>query len=132
MQPGHEGPKEPSFVPRGIPGMFRALRWSLNGLKGAFLAERSFRLEVYLFVVLAPLSFWLGADAIERALLFGSLLLVLSVELLNSAVESVADKTSPEFHELIGRAKDMGSAAVLLMMVNVAATWGMILLPRYI
>ena len=132
MQPGHEGPKTPGFAPRGLGGMWRALGWSLNGLRGAFLAERSFRLEVYLFVVLGPLSLWLGETPVERALLFGSLVAVLAVELLNSSVESVADKTSPEFHELIGRAKDMGSAAVLLMMVNVAATWGMILVPRYL
>lgn len=124
--------KRPSFIPRGPAGAFRALRWSLNGLKGAFLAEHSFRLEVYAFVVLGPLAFVLGGDAVERILLFGSLLLVLAVELLNSAVESVADKVSPEFHELIGRAKDMGSAAVLLTLLNVVVTWALIAAPRWL
>ena len=133
MQPGQgDLDKTPSFVPRGPLGMWKAFLWSLNGLRQAFLAERSFRLEVYAFVVLGPLAFWLGADAVERVILFGSLLLVMTAELLNSAVESVADKTSPEFHELIGRAKDMGSAAVLLMLVNAAVCWGMILAPRYL
>jgi diacylglycerol kinase (ATP) len=125
-------PKTPSFVPRGPLGALRALRWSLNGLRQAFLAEHSFRLEVYAFVVLGPVAFWLGATPVERVILFGSLLLVLAVELLNSAVESVADKTTPEFNELIGRAKDMGSAAVLLTLVNVVVCWLLILLPRYL
>jgi diacylglycerol kinase (ATP) len=123
---------KPSLVPRGPLGMWKALQWSLRGLGHCFRHESSFRLEVYLFLVFAPLGFWLGQDAIERVLLVGSLLLVLSCELMNSAVEAVVDKASPEFHELAGRAKDMGSAAVFVLMLNVVLCWGLILLPRWI
>src|SRR3546814_3823822 len=71
--------------------------------------ESSFRLEVYLFVLLAPLAWWLGDSGVERALMIGSMLLVLAVELLNSAIEAVIERYGPEHHELAGRAKDMGS-----------------------
>ena len=116
--------------PRGPIGVMRAARWSLLGLRAAWLHESSFRLEAYLFVVLAPLALWLGADGIERALLVGSMLLVLSAELLNSAIEAVIERYGPEHHELAGRAKDMGSAAVFVLMLNVLLTWGLVLGPR--
>ena len=118
----------PSTEPRGPRQIWRALRWSMNGLRAAWRHEASFRLEAYLCVVLFPLGLWLGNGPIEQAILCGSLLLVLSAELLNSAIEAIVDKASPEFHELAGRAKDMGSAAVLLLMLNVALCWGLILL----
>jgi len=102
----------------------------MQGLRAAWLHESSFRLEVYLFVVLAPFGWWLGQTPVERVLLIGSMLLVLSVELLNSAVEAVIERYGPEFHELAGRAKDMGSAAVFVVMMNVLLTWGAIVLPR--
>ena len=102
----------------------------MQGLRAAWLHESSFRLEVYLFVVLAPVGWWAGQTPVERVLLVGSMLLVLSVELLNSAVEAVIERYGPEFHELAGRAKDMGSAAVFVLMMNVLLTWGAILLPR--
>jgi diacylglycerol kinase (ATP) len=108
----------------------KAARWSWQGLCAAWMHESSFRLEVVLCVILAPIGLWLGADGVQRALLVGSLLLVLGVELLNSAVEAVIERYGPEFHELAGRAKDMGSAAVLMMMLNVLACWGLILGPR--
>jgi diacylglycerol kinase (ATP) len=101
-----------------------------RGVGGRGRHEASFRLEGYLFVVLFPLGLWIGHGPIEKALLTGSLFLVLSAELLNSAVEAIVDKASPEFHELAGRAKDMGSAAVLLMMANVVLCWGLVLAPR--
>jgi diacylglycerol kinase (ATP) len=94
------------------------------------LHESSFRLEVYLFVILAPLGWWLGESGVERALLIGSMLAVLSIELLNSAIEAVIERYGAEFHELAGRAKDMGSAAVFVLMMNVLLTWGAILGPR--
>ena len=119
-----------SIMPRGPLGMWHALRWSLKGLHAAWTVESSFRLEVCLFVVLAPAGWLLGATAIERVLLVGSLLLVLSAELLNSAVEALVDRWGAEFHELAGRAKDMGSAAVFLLMLNVLLCWGAILGPR--
>jgi len=117
----------PSTEPRGPRQIWRALKWSIMGLRAAWRYEASFRLEGYLFVILFPLGLWLGRGPIEKALLCGSLLLVLSAELLNSAIEAIVDKASPEFHELAGRAKDMGSAAVLLLMFNVALCWGLIL-----
>ena len=120
-----------SLLPRGPLGALRALRWSLRGLRLAFLTESSFRLEVYLLLVFGPLAFVLGNTGTERALLFASLLLVLLTELLNSAIECVIDKLIPEFHELAGRAKDMGSAAVFVAIVAMAVTWVCILWPRF-
>ena len=117
----------PSTEPRGPRQIWRALKWSIKGLRAAWRYEASFRLEGYLFVILFPLGLWLGRGPLEKAMLCGSLLLVLSAELLNSAIEAIVDKASPEFHELAGRAKDMGSAAVLLLMFNVALGWGLIL-----
>src|SRR3546814_14009333 len=102
----------------------------MQGLRAAWLHESSFRLEVYLFVLLAPLAWWLGDSSVERALMIGSMLLVLAVELLNSAIEAVIERYGPEHHELAGRAKDMGSAAVFVMMMNVLLVWGWILVPR--
>ncbi len=117
-------------LPRGPARIFKATRWSMQGLRAAWLHESSFRLEVYLFVVLAPLGAWLGETGVERALLIGSLLLVLGIELLNSAVEAVIERYGAEHHELAGRAKDMGSAAVFVLMMNVLLCWGLILGPR--
>ncbi len=121
---------ETGHMPRRIGRIFKATQWSLQGLRAAWLHESSFRLEVYLCVPLAPLALWLGQDGVERALLLGSLLLVLAVELLNSAIEAVIERYGPEHHELAGRAKDMGSAAVFVMMLNVVSCWGLILGPR--
>ncbi|MDC8015704.1 diacylglycerol kinase [Tahibacter soli] len=117
----------PSTEPRGPRQIYKAFLWSMKGLRAGWTFEASFRLEVYLLVIFAPLGLYLGRGAIEKAILVGSLLLVLSAELLNSAVEAVVDKVSPEFHELAGRAKDMGSAAVFLLMMNVVMCWGLIL-----
>ena len=118
--------------PRGPARIFKAAVWSLQGLRAAWMHESSFRLEVYLLAVLTPLALWLGDSGVERALLLGSCLLVLVAELLNSAIEAVIERYGPEFHELAGRAKDMGSAAVFVTMVNVLAVWGLILLPRWL
>ena len=117
-------------LPRGPRRIFKATQWSVQGLRAAWLHESSFRLEVYLFAVLAPVAWWLGGNGVERALLIGSMLLVLSMELLNSAVEAVIERYGPEHHELAGRAKDMGSAAVFVTMMNVLLVWGLILVPR--
>ena len=119
-----------SHAPRSPFRAWRAFLWSLQGLRATWAVESSFRLEVYLFVVLAPVATWLGQDGVERALLVGSLLLVLIVEVLNSALEAVVDRWGPEHHELAGRAKDMGSAAVFLADINVLVCWGFLLLPR--
>ena len=111
--------------------MLRAAVWSWQGLRAAWLVESSFRLEVYLLAVLAPLGVWLGRTGLERALLVGSLLLVLSAELLNSAVEAVIERYGDEHHVLAGRAKDMGSAAVFVLIVNVVLVWGLLLWPQF-
>lgn len=121
---------ETGHWPRGPARMLKATIWSLQGLRAAWLHESSFRLEVCLLAVLAPLALWLGDTGVERALLLGSCLLVLAVELLNSAIEALIERYGPEHHELAGRAKDMGSAAVFVTMLNVLAVWGLILLPR--
>ncbi|WP_159017213.1 diacylglycerol kinase [Cognatiluteimonas profundi] len=119
-------------LPRGPRRMLLATKWSLQGLRFCWLYESSFRLEVYLLAVLGPLGLWLGQTGVERALLVGSGLLVLSAELLNSAVEAVIERYGAEHHELAGRAKDMGSAAVFVLMINVVMTWALILGPRYL
>lgn len=118
-------------LPRRPGRILKATMWSLQGLRAAWLHESSFRLEVYLFVILAPLGWWLAADGVERALLVGALLLVLAVELLNSAIEAVIERFGDEHHEIAGRAKDMGSAAVMVSMLNVLLVWAAILLPRW-
>jgi len=120
----------PSTEPRGPRQIWRAFQWSMKGLKAAWRHEASFRLEGYLCVILFPLGLWAGDSGIEKAILCGSLLLVLSAELLNSAIEAIVDKASPEFHELAGRAKDMGSAAVLALMFNVMLCWALVLWPH--
>jgi diacylglycerol kinase (ATP) len=122
---------EVGHLPRGPGRILKAAIWSLQGLRAAWLHESSFRLEVWLFVVLAPLAAWLGGNGIERALLIGSMLLVLSAELLNSAIEAVIERYGAEHHELAGRAKDMGSAAVFVLMMNVLLCWGLVLAPRW-
>ncbi|WP_242104670.1 MULTISPECIES: diacylglycerol kinase [unclassified Lysobacter] len=123
---------EIGHLPRRPSRIFKATIWSLQGLRAAWLHESSFRLEVYLLIVLAPLALWLGQTGVERALLLGSCLLVLGIELLNSAIEAVIERYGPEFHELAGRAKDMGSAAVFVVMLNVLVVWGLILVPRWL
>lgn len=122
---------ETGHLPRRPARIIKATIWSLQGLRAAWLHESSFRLEVYLLVVLAPLALWLGNDGVERALLLGSCLLVPMVELLNSALEAVVDRYGNEHHELVGRAKDMGSAAVFVAMLNVGVVWALVLLPRW-
>nr|WP_306175446.1 MULTISPECIES: diacylglycerol kinase [unclassified Stenotrophomonas] len=118
-------------MPRGPKRIFKAAVWSWQGLRAAWLHESSFRLEVYLLVVLAPVALWLGQSPVERALMIGSMLLVLAMELANSAIEAVIERYGSEFHEMAGRAKDMGSAAVFVLMMNVLLCWGLVLLPRF-
>ncbi|MDN5843018.1 MAG: diacylglycerol kinase [Alcaligenaceae bacterium] len=109
----------------------RALRYSLLGLGAAWRHEAAFRQELLLAVVMIPLGLWLGDGTIERLLLTGVVVLVLIVELLNSAIEALADAISTETHPLLGRAKDIGSAAVLIALLMTGATWLAILAPRY-
>lgn len=109
--------------------VWRAGGYSLAGLRSAW-QQPAFRQEIVLFIVLAPLGWWLGEDAIERVLLVGSLVMVLVVELLNSAVEAAIDRIGKARHALSKSAKDMGSAAVLIAILLVVFTWATILLAR--
>lgn len=118
-----------SHLPRGPIGVWRATLWSLKGLRSAWAVESSFRLEVYLFALFAPVGLYFGATPLEKAWLVGSLLLVLSAELLNSSIEALIERYGPEHHELAGRAKDMGSAAVFVLMMNVLLSWTLLLGP---
>ena len=108
--------------------MLNAARWSIKGFRSTFKNEEAFRQELLLLVVLAPLGYWLGNTGVERALLISSLFLVLIVELLNTAVETVVDRIGPEQHKLSGRAKDQGSAAVFVAVALVPVTWILVLL----
>lgn len=114
----------------GIKRIINATGYSWAGLKAAFAHEAAFRQELLLCLLLCPAAIWLGQTATERALMIGSLLLVLIVELLNSAVEAVVDRFGGEQHELSGRAKDIGSAAVFVSLANVAIIWGLIIFTR--
>ena len=105
---------------------FIALRVALQGLAAAWRHEIPFRMEVVAFLVVLPFSFLVGKTAVERSLLIGSLLLVLIVELLNSALEATLDRVSLEHHPLIGRAKDIASAAVGMSILNAAVVWAFI------
>ncbi|MFT3803027.1 MAG: diacylglycerol kinase [Burkholderiaceae bacterium] len=103
--------------------LLNAARYSMQGLRAAFRHEAAFRQELALCVVLVPLALWLPFSSLERVLLIGSLLGVLIVELLNSAIEALADLISTQAHPLAGRAKDLGSAAVMLSLAVALLTW---------
>jgi diacylglycerol kinase (ATP) len=113
--------------PQGLKRLWLATGHSLRGLRLSYSSEAAFRQEVWLAVVLLPLAFFLGESAVERAMLAGSVLVLLIVELLNTAIEVVVDRIGLERHALSGFAKDAGSAAVMLTLALVALTWGLIL-----
>ena len=112
----------------GLRRILDATRISLAGLAAAVRHEDAFRQELVVIAVLAPLGWVLGASGVQRALLIGSLVLVLIVELINSAIEATVDRISLERHDLAKRAKDLGSAAVMLSIVNAAVIWALVLL----
>ena len=111
----------------GFTRIINAFGWSMAGLRATMKHEKAFQQELGLCLVLAPLGLWLGETGIAKALLVGSLFLVLIVEILNSAIEAVVDRFGTEHHTLSGRAKDMGSAAVFLALANVALIWLLVL-----
>ena len=111
----------------GLKRIWNALFYSMDGLAAAYRHEHAFRQELWLAAVLIPVSLLLPASGIGHALMAASVLLVLVVELLNSALEAVVDRVSIEPHELSKRAKDIGSAAVFVSLVNVVATWLLVL-----
>jgi len=114
---------------KGFVRLWNALGYSRDGIAAAWKNEAAFREEVLLAAIAIPLAFYLGKTGVERALLVGSIIFILIVEILNSAVEAVVDKASPEKHDLAKRAKDMGSAAVLFSLINAAVIWACVLWP---
>lgn len=110
----------------GLQRVWNAFHYSMAGLHAAFTCEDAFRQEAILAAILIPISFFLPVSGVGHALMIASVLLVLIVELLNSAVEAVVDRVSLERHELAKRAKDIGSAAVLISLINLAVVWGLI------
>jgi diacylglycerol kinase (ATP) len=115
----------------GIERVFKATGYSWSGLRAAIRYEAAFRQELLLVLFMAPIAFWVGQDAIQIILLLGSLVLVLIVELLNSAIEAVADAVTLENNDLIGRAKDFGSAAVFLSLLWAGTLWLTLLINRW-
>jgi diacylglycerol kinase (ATP) len=114
----------------GFRRLWNAFHYSLDGFKAAYEHEDAFRQEALMAIILIPLGLYLGHSGVERALLVGSVFLVLLVELLNSAVEATVDRISLDNHRLAKRAKDIGSAAVLSSLVNMAVVWGLVLYGR--
>lgn len=112
----------------GLTRLINATRYSIDGLAAAVRNEDAFRMELLLAAVLVPAGLWLGPGGTGKALLVGSVLLVLLVELLNSAIEATVDRISLENHRLAKRAKDIGSAAVMLSLLNLFAVWALVLL----
>ena len=125
-----EGTNKPNGS--GIKRVFKASYCSYLGLKAAFKEESAFRQELLLACLMLPVSFLLAVSVMHWAILVSVLLLVLIVELLNSAIEALTDRVSTEHHVLSGRAKDMGSAAVTLSLLIVAVTWGTAIYAKFI
>ena len=123
-------PANPQKSRTGLNRLWHATGYSLNGLRAGW-EEAAFRLEAQLAIVLVPLAFWLGRDWVQTTLLVGSVMLVMIVELLNTAVEAAIDRIGPEWHDLSKRAKDMGSAAVLLASLLATGVWLAALYHRF-
>jgi len=109
----------------------RAFIWSASGIKTAWKNELAFRVEAIVIIIFIPLGIWMGKSASDKALLIASCLLILIIELLNSAIEAVVDRIGTEHHELSGRAKDMGSAAAFFAMLTAGIVWALIAYERF-
>ena len=116
---------------KGFGRIYRAVLYSVSGLVAAWKTEAAFRQEVVLALVLLPIAFWLGEDAWQVSLLMLPVFVVLITELLNTGLEAVVDRIGEERHELSRRAKDVGSAAVLVSFVALIATWGTVICARF-
>jgi len=127
-----ELPESPHKGQRGLRRLVNALFYSLSGLRLAFLHESAFRQEVALAAILVPIACVIDVSAVERVLLIASVLLVFVVELLNSSIEAAIDRIGLDIHRLSKRAKDLGSAAVLIALMMLATTWGLITVPPLI
>lgn len=123
MQSPHKGKT-------GLVRLWNAFGYSIAGFRAAYKHEDAFRQEVWLAVVLVPLALWLPVTVIAKALMIASVLLVIIVELINSAIEATVDRISLENHDLAKRAKDIGSSAVLVSLLNVCVVWGLVLLEK--
>jgi len=115
----------------GLRRIWNAALYSIAGIRATWKNEAAFRQELVLCLFMVPAAFWVGGSAVERALLAGSCLFVLVVELLNSAIEAAIDRIGVDRHKLSGRAKDMGSAAVFISLWMAALCWGLIIHERY-
>jgi diacylglycerol kinase (ATP) len=122
----------PHKMRTGVDRVWHALGYSMQGLSAALRFESAFRQEAAVALVMLPVAFWLGRNWVEVALLSGSVLLVMIVELLNSAIEAVVDRISLDLHELAKRAKDYGSAAVLLALLWCGGVWGAVMWQRWV
>jgi diacylglycerol kinase (ATP) len=125
-----DSPVNPQKGRKGLNRVWHALGYSVAGLRAGW-HETAFRREAIASLVLLPASVWLGRTWVETALLAGTVILILIVELLNTGIETAIDRIGPEWHDLSKRAKDMGSAAVLLSLLLCAATWAMALFQRF-
>ncbi|WP_370633599.1 diacylglycerol kinase [Acidovorax sp. sic0104] len=132
MQPPSEStsPVNPQKTRSGLNRIWHAAGYSLEGLRAGW-GEKAFRQEAIAAAVLLPLSLWLGRSWVEVALLAGSVLIVMIVELLNTGIETAIDRIGPEWHDLSKRAKDMGSAAVLLALLLCVGIWAAALFQRF-
>jgi len=129
------GKPDEEMTKPGRTGLKRVLwagYYSYRGIRSAFKNEAAFRQELTLMLILLPFAFWLGETVEQQLLLIGPCVLVVVVELINSAIEAVVDRIGPERHVLSGQAKDMGSAAVLLSMLLVVVSWGLIGWNRFV
>jgi diacylglycerol kinase (ATP) len=127
----HHGAESPFKGKTGLRRVLNAFGYSVAGLRAAYVCEDAFRQEVWLAAMLIPLAVLMPVSAVAKVLMVGSVLLVLMVELLNSAIEAAVDRVSLENHRLAKRAKDIGSAAVLMALTNVACVWACILWERF-
>ena len=125
-----QGPVNPQKHRKGLSRVWHALGYSLAGLRAGWF-ETAFRQEAMASLVLIPTAFWLGRNWVETVLLAGTVVLIMIVELLNTGIETAIDRIGPEWHDLSKRAKDMGSAAVLLSFLLCTATWLMALYARF-
>lgn len=116
MKPGHTGIKR----------LIKATGFSIQGLKAAFKHESAIRQELFMILILGPVALLSNTTAVEKSLLLMTIFLILIIELINSAIEAVVDRIGPEMHELSGRAKDIGSAAVLIALILAILVWGII------
>lgn len=123
----HDTPNSPFKGKTGLRRVMNAWRYSMDGLRAALQHEDAFRQECLLAAILIPAAFFMPTGGIGKALLVGSVVFVLIVELINSAIEATVDRVSLERHPLAKRAKDVGSAAVLLALLNAAVVWGLVL-----